>query len=295
MNLTNKQNERQKTCLQGISFIIPCFKEPPEVLQRTIDQIRHSMGGLTNVEFELIVVDDGTPKIDYSLVHGVDKFLKHIENRGYGGSIKTGIKVARYSKIAITDADDTYPCHRFAEFVELSRDFDMVIGSRPWKDISSIRRFPKKVITRFAGYVAGCEIPDLNSGMRVFSREIFESRHRLFPDAFSFSSTLTMVALTQHFPTRFVGINYGRRTGTSKIRPFKDTLRFIVQLTRLSLYFHPLRVFMPLAAAFLMAAILRGVRDFTITGQLGNLCLVVFQMGFQVFFFGLIAEIINKK
>ncbi len=279
----------------GISFVIPCFKESPEVLQRTVDQIRIAMGKESKLNFEVIVVDDGTPGLAYSEIRGVERLVRHRHNRGYGGSIKTGIRLAKFSHIAITDADDTYPCHRFGEFAAMSLECDMVIGSRPWTDISPIRRLPKKIITKFASYIAGQEIPDLNSGMRVFSREVFESRQRLFPDAFSFSSTLTMVALTQNFPTHFVDISYGKRTGKSKIRPFRDTIRFTVQLARLSLYFHPLKVFMPLAGVLLTAAILRGLRDFMLTGQLGNLCLVIFFMGFQVFFFGLIAEIINKK
>jgi membrane-bound ClpP family serine protease len=52
---------------------------------------------------------------------------------------------------------------------------------------------------------------------------------------------------------------------------------------------------MPLTAVLATSAVARGVRDFNVQGALGGLCLLLFFMGFQVFFFGLIAEIINKK
>ncbi|MFN6331277.1 MAG: hypothetical protein ACK45A_05875, partial [Planctomyces sp.] len=101
--------------------------------------------------------------------------------------------------------------------------------------------------------------------------------------------------LTSHYPTVFIPVTYGRRTGASKIRPFRDTVRFTLQILRLSLYFRPLRFFLPLSGFLLAAAILRGVRDVYVSNQLGGLAIVIFFMSFQTFFFGLLAEIINKK
>jgi hypothetical protein len=104
-----------------------------------------------------------------------------------------------------------------------------------------------------------------------------------------------MVALTQYFNTVFVPITYGKRTGKSKIRAFRDTTRFTIQILRLALYFRPLRFFIPLSFVLFLLAAVRGVRDVYVSNQFGGLCLVLFFMSFQVFFFGLIAEIINKK
>lgn len=249
----------------------------------------------TEIPFEIIVVDDGSGGEQYAAVEAVDRLLVHPVNRGYGGSLKSGIAAAQYPWIAITDADDTYPNKEFARLIEKTPIFQMVIGARPWGSISPVRRLPKRLITRLASFIAGKPIPDLNSGMRVFHREIYETRRKVFPDAFSFSSTLTMVALTQYFNTVFVPITYGKRTGKSKIRPFRDTTRFTIQILRLALYFRPLRFFIPLSVLFFVLAAIRGIRDVYVSNQFGGLCLVLFFMSFQVFFFGLIAEIINKK
>ena len=93
----------------------------------------------------------------------------------------------------------------------------------------------------------------------------------------------------------FVDIPYSVRTGDSKIHPLRDTVGFFALLLRLSLYFRPLRFFMPLTAVILLAAMGRGIRDVWVGNHFGGLTLVLFFAAFQVFFFGLLAEIINKK
>jgi hypothetical protein len=104
-----------------------------------------------------------------------------------------------------------------------------------------------------------------------------------------------MVALTCLFNVTFLPITYGTRTGKSKISPLRDTIRFTMQILRLSLYFQPLRFFIPIAALIATLATARGIRDIITGDQLGGLSLLLFFMSFQTFFFGLIAEIINKK
>jgi glycosyltransferase involved in cell wall biosynthesis len=279
----------------GVSFVIPCYKEDPAVLSRTITAIRSGMQAIPEQQYEIIVVDDGSKIDGYDAVSGIDRLVTHHVNRGYGGSLKTGIAVARFPFIGITDADDTYPNSEFPRLVEKVPQHQMVIGARPWGSISPLRRIPKRLITHLASFIAGTHIPDLNSGMRLFHRDVYEFRKNVFPNAFSFSSTLTMVALTQYFNTAFLEISYGKRTGKSKIRPLRDTLRFTLQILRLSLYFRPLRFFLPLSAILFVLASLRGIRDVYTSNQFGGLCLVLFFMAFQVFFFGLLAEIISKK
>jgi glycosyltransferase involved in cell wall biosynthesis len=279
----------------GVSFVIPCYRESAEVLERTVCAIGHSMSNVPRDSWELIVVDDGTNDEKYRAIEGVDRLIVHEENVGYGGSLKSGIAAARFQFIAITDADDTYPNDKFQELLRLAPAKSMVIGARAWASISPVRRIPKRIITGIACFIAGKKIPDLNSGMRVFDRRIYEGNRNIFPNKFSFSSTLTMVALTQNYPTAFVNVTYGRRTGKSKIHPIRDTIRFTTQILRLSLYFRPLRFFFPIAAFFFLMAGVRGVRDVFVANQFGGLCVLLFSMSFQTFFFGLIAEIINKK
>jgi glycosyltransferase involved in cell wall biosynthesis len=279
----------------GVTFIVPCFNEEAAILQRTVERVREAA---LSAEWphEVIVIDDASSRCHYDEVSlGGARLVRHRENHGYGASLATGLRHAKFSWIGIIDADGTYPAERFAEMLRLTSEYRMIVGTRSWADINWLRRIPKRCLTWLASFLADYAIPDLNSGMRVFHREIYDEYRRIYPDRFSFSSTLTMVSLTGGFETCFLNIDYNERLGGSSIDPIKDPVRFGYQLMRLSLYFRPLRFFVPLSTVIGVVAVLRGLRDLAINDHFGGLTLVLFFMAFQVFFFGLIAEIINKK
>jgi glycosyltransferase involved in cell wall biosynthesis len=280
-----------------LSVVVPCYNEPPSVLDETLSRLQASLDKVGSLVYEVIVVDDGSNNRQYSVSasNGRVRIIKHKRNLGYGASLLTGIRQAKSDWIGIVDADSTYPLESFPDLIEKTPEYDMVIGKRNWKDIPRMRRFPKWLLNTLAGWLAGVKIPDLNSGMRVFRKELVFDYVRVFPQRFSFSSTLTMIGLTSSYNTCFVDIPYFVRKGESKIHPLKDTVRFFGLVFRLSLYFRPLRFFVPLSSFLLALAVARGARDVMTNNYFGGLTLVLFFMAFQVFFFGLIAEIINKK
>ena len=280
---------------RGITFVVPCFNESPEVLLRTVTRLRDTASS-AGWEHEVIVVDDASSRVSYDARSlGGASIVRHKVNRGYGASLATGLRHARHRWIGIIDADGTYPAEKFAEMLPLTAEYQMIVGARRWEDIGWLRRIPKRCLTWLASFLADRSIPDLNSGMRVFHRELYDGHRRIYPDRFSFSSTLTMVGITSGFEVSFMNIDYFERVGRSSIHPIKDPIRFGYQLLRLSLYFRPLRLFLPLSFAIGLGAVLRGLRDLQLNDHFGGLTLVLFFMSFQVFFFGLIAEIINKK
>ena len=104
-----------------------------------------------------------------------------------------------------------------------------------------------------------------------------------------------MICITNFFKVTSLDIPYYRRIGHSGIKPVRDTLRFFSLIFRLGLYFKPLRFFIPLSGICFLLATVRGLRDVLADNHFGGLTLIFFFMAFQIFFFGLIAEIINKK
>jgi glycosyltransferase involved in cell wall biosynthesis len=279
----------------GVTFIVPCFNESPEVLRQTVTRLG-AAAAAAQWPCEIIVVDDASTRgADPEGTLAGARLVVHKVNRGYGAALATGLRQARFPWIGIIDADGTYPAEKFAEMLALTGDYRMIVGARRWADISWLRRIPKRCLTGLASFLADRAIPDLNSGMRIFHREIYDDYRRIYPDRFSFSSTLTMVGLTSGFEVCFLGIDYFERVGRSSIHPLKDPVRFGYQLLRLSLYFRPLRFFVPLSLLVGLLAVARALRDLALTNHFGGLTLVLFFMAFQVFFFGLIAEIINKK
>jgi glycosyltransferase involved in cell wall biosynthesis len=249
------------------------------------------------------MVDDGstdrTPEI-FSKLSAEDPnltVLTHPRNQGYGAALKSGIRYAGGNIVVITDADGTYPNERIEELIALTEKYDMVVGSRTGDYVkhSKIRSIPKMFLKAYASWLVGRSIPDLNSGMRAFRRDLAERFLRILPESFSFTSTITIAFLTNHYSVYFLPIDYSARIGRSKIQPIRDTLRFIQLIVRTGVYFAPLRVFGPIIIfswlAFAMAFFydVLVLRDFTER----TLLLLVFSM--NTTFFALLADMIDKR
>ena len=69
-----------------------------------------------------------------------------------------------------------------------------------------------------------------------------------------------LAMLLNGYRVAYEPIDYRRRVGSSKIRP-TDTVRFLIQILRVSLRFQPRRVFLPLGAVLGVAGGLMLLRD----------------------------------
>jgi glycosyltransferase involved in cell wall biosynthesis len=216
-----------------------------------------------------VVVDDGSEDgtAEAASVAGA-RVLRHRGNRGYGASLKTGIRAASHEIIAITDADGTYPGEYIPKMLELIDRADMVVGARIGKNvrIPAIRRPAKWVLNRLADYVSGARIPDLNSGLRLFRREMVLQYFPILPDQFSFTTTITLAMHCDKYAVRYVPIDYRPRTGKSKIMPW-DAGSFAVLILRTAMLFKPLRVFLPVVAMCLGYGVLKSCVDLLVGGD----------------------------
>jgi len=282
--------------MKTISFIIPCYNETPAIVHKIIGDLQSVLNKLPDFLYEIILVNDCSTRYSYpEYENPAARLITHIRHRGYGSCIYSGITHAQYDWIGIVDADGTYPVEKFIEMIPYTDAFDMIIGQRSWRDIEVKKRLPKFILQKLASFLAKEDIPDLNSGMRLFKKHIVRKHKRVFPQGFSFTSTLTMICATHGHPIQYIPIAYLKRIGSSHISPVQDTIGFFALVLRLSLYFRPLRFFIPLSLFFGFLAVARGVRDVLSNNYFGGLTLVLFFIAFQIFFFGLIAEIINKK
>lgn len=234
------------------SIVVPCYNEKNAILE-TIAELSEKV--CEGHHSELIVVDDGSKdKSAAILKEAIDsnkyphlKVITHEWNQGYGAALKTGIRQAKSPFIVITDADGSYPNERLPELIELAENYDMVVGSRTADDVnySRIRKIPKYFLIRWVSWIAKTPVPDMNSGMRVFRKDVVEKFLSILPDSFSFTTTITLATLTNQYSVLYVPIGYKTRVGKSKIQPIRDTLRFTLLILRTGMYFAPFRLLMP--------------------------------------------------
>lgn len=282
----------------GVSLVIPAYNEVGGI-EGTVRQVCAILEA-SGFEHEVIVVDDGSDDGTAELLDGLElpglTVLRHAANRGYGASLKTGIRAARHDVVAITDADGTYPNERLPELIAQIGRYDMVVGARIGDNvhIPTLRKPAKRVLNQLANYLSETRIPDLNSGLRVMRKPVVERFLKILPDAFSFTTTITLAMLSDGYGVRYLPIDYHPRKGRSKIHPIKDTVRFTQLVIRTVMYFNPLRVFVPLSLGLLLAS-LAGLAYRMIVGEgLLVLSTILFVSAIQVLTTGMIADLVVK-
>jgi len=278
-----------------ISIIIPTYNEEATI-SNVIENIKSSMDKLA-CEYEIVVVDDGSKDRTASIVKQKDyaKLIQHIVNRGVGAARKTGMNVARGKLIGMIDGDGTYPVDKLPKMIEMLKDFDMVIGARQIEkgSLRPLRSMAKYTIKKLASFLTKTNILDLNSGLRVFRKDIAVKYSYILPDGHSWVSTITLAFLTDNYRVGFMPIPYFDRKGISSFRPIKDTYNYIMAVITTVTYFNPLRIFMPLSAiSFLVFCVffLHDVITFNIQGS----TIIMLVVSLFTFFFGLIADQLSK-
>jgi glycosyltransferase involved in cell wall biosynthesis len=229
-----------------ISVVIPAFNEEGAI-SHTIDEIRHTLDAMDIRDCEVVVVDDGsTDNTQEEARQSGAKVVCHPHNVGYGKALKNGIFAAKYDTIIITDADLTYPFQEAPKlYQEYLKGFDMVVGCRTGENVNeSIYKSPLRRILRFlVEFTAGRKIPDINSGLRIFSKKTIIPYFNHLCDTFSFTTSLTLAyMMTGKFVT-YLDIPYDKRHGQTKVRLFRDSLRTLQFILQAINYYNPIKLF----------------------------------------------------
>jgi glycosyltransferase involved in cell wall biosynthesis len=253
-----------------VTVILPCYNEEGHVLAE-VERICRAMDD-SGYSYELLAIDDGSTDQTLAKLLSAAAGFPHMEvvpmrrNGGSGVVRRVGTQRARGEIVVWTDADMTYPNERIPELVQvLEKDpmVDQVVGARTSEQGTyKILRVPAKwFIRKFAERLTGAEIADLNSGLRAFRREVALPYLRLLPAGFSCVTTITLAFLSNNHEVQYVPIEYSRRAGKSKFKFVSDVYKYILQVLRMTMYFNPLKVLMPLALTLLAIGAVKAVYD----------------------------------
>lgn len=285
--------------MKKISIVIPVYNEEEEILS-TIDSINKVMKK-SDIAYEIIVVNDGSNDNTKEILNKSSQdfvYCQHIKNKGYGASLKTGIRLAKSDTICITDADGTYPNKDIPKLYNIfsENDYDMVVGKRSFGKLPLITKPAKWFISKLANYLVEFKIPDINSGLRIFKKGQVTKFFNIISDGFSFTTTITLAMLTNNLRVKYVPIEYYKRKGNSKIRPIYDTLNYIQLIIRTVLYFNPLKIFIPISLLLFILALFFLFYSWLFLTQLMDITvMMLFISAIQVFAIGLIADMIDKR
>jgi glycosyltransferase involved in cell wall biosynthesis len=288
-----------------VTVVLPCYNEQDHVMEE-IDRITAAMDA-SDYSYELLVIDDKSTDRTLEILQAALPTRPHMRlmpfrtNGGSGTARRIGTREA-YGRIVVwTDADMTYPNERIPEFVRYlddHTDVDQVVGARTTEEgTHKFLRVPAKwIIRKIAERLSSTKIPDLNSGLRAFRRDVSLPYLRLLPPGFSCVTTITMSFLSNQHPVDYLPIDYAKRSGSSKFHFVKDAYRYILQVLRMVMYFNPIKVLMPLALTLLGLSLIKGIIDvirynFGITTN----AVLLFISGLLIFTLALLADLIVRS
>jgi len=221
-----------------LSIIIPCYNE-----QSTIKEIINKINSQSNIDKEIIVVDDNSQDktreiLQNDLKNNVNKIILNDKNYGKGYSIKKGIEVASGDCILIQDADLEYDPSDYSKLLNpiINNVADVVYGSRFigsnekrvlyfWHSVGN------KFLTILSNMFSNLNLTDMEVGYKVFRSSVLKDI-QLEENRFGFEPEITAKIAKKNIRIYEVGISYfGRKYSDGKKITWKDgfsALRCIV-------------------------------------------------------------------
>ncbi len=247
--------------MKSYSIIIPAYNE-----EKALAGVLTSILALPlAMQAEIIVIDDHSSDKTLEIASSYPvTVLSNVQNFGYGYSLKRGIAAAKYENVIITDADGSYPPESLLQLVtEYEKGFDMVVGARQgvhYKGslVKSLARFFFRILSEFA---TGRSIPDINSGCRVFRRDLATNFFHTLSSGFSFTTTVTLAFMLNAYSVAYIPIEYHKRAGESKVRYIRDTLRSGQIIIEAIIFYNPLKIFLLVG----MGVVLLGLISFLVS------------------------------
>jgi 2-polyprenyl-3-methyl-5-hydroxy-6-metoxy-1,4-benzoquinol methylase len=163
-----------------VTLVLPAYEAT-----RTIPEVATEIP--VDAADRALLVDDAShdATAEVALAHGFD-VIRHPENRGYGGSQKTGYARALLDGadvIVMVHADNQYAPGLVPEMVApiLAGEADMVIGSRLLRDRAIAGGMPRwkwlgnRMLTGIENRAFGVELSEYHTGYRAFSSDLLRS------------------------------------------------------------------------------------------------------------------------
>jgi glycosyltransferase involved in cell wall biosynthesis len=182
----------------------------------------------------VLVVDDGSP--DNTAIEAEAagaKVIRHPTNLGKGAALKTGLDYAVSVQAAFflfLDGDGQHDPSEIPAFIEAINCFnaDLVVGTRMGnlESMPLIRRWTNQFRSWQIGRICKIPIPDSQCGFRLARKELLPVL--MAPsNRFEFESESIILAARQGFRLSFVPIRTIYTDQHSKIRPLRDTMRYL--------------------------------------------------------------------
>lgn len=201
---------------QGLSIIVPTYNEADNVtkLARRIVQVMSD----TDIPHEIIFVDDHSTDLtrkkiqSLSQAYPISTYVKKGQ-LGKGYSIYQGFTQAKFEHIAMIDADLQYPPEILPQLYEKAQSSGFSVANRKRYHGTPIRTFASRANAFVLGKLLLGLNTDVQSGLKVFHREVFERLDTRLISAWAIDIPLVHTAYSLGHTPSHVDIDFHPRDG----------------------------------------------------------------------------------
>ncbi|MCX8008959.1 MAG: glycosyltransferase [Patescibacteria group bacterium] len=211
---------------KDLTVVIPAYNEG-ENLSHLFERIDKSLKK-AEISYTIILVDDhstdNTVETAVSLSERYPvKILRKKENspKGKASSLLAGISFAETDVVVMIDADLQYPPEAIPKMYEkMKKGVDVVVANRVDRHTSFLRKVTSNVFRIFFGKFLHGFNCDVQSGLKMFRKEIIE-RVSISPSKWMFDLEFLIAALHGGYTIDTIRIAFGpRHAGKTKVNMF---------------------------------------------------------------------------
>lgn len=289
--------------------IIPAYNEC-RTIGETVRRLRALAPELEKrgVGLTIYLVDDGSSDgtAAFAIEAGVDRVIRHHVNRGLGAAVRTGLRAGRDEGFDILVKIDADLQHEPTDILDLigpilADDADVVYGNRFERleyRMPLVRRIGNVVFSKLMALLTGWPLRDSQPGIFAINKRYLAEF--FLPGDYNYTQQVLLDAYHKGMRFAHVPVTFrARRAGTSFVSlayPFKVIPQIILVIASVK----PMRIFVPIGAAFLlMGSLVFGVQivnwflgNSTKPVENVNLVLGSVLFGLQTAFFGILAQLI---
>jgi glycosyltransferase involved in cell wall biosynthesis len=294
-----------------LSIVVPVYNEV-ENLEQLHQAVHNALDGQTDLEWELILVDDGSSDGSQQKLETLQsedpnytRVLELRRNFGQTAAIAAGIDHSMGEVIVLMDADmqnDPADIPMMLDLIDQGND--VVSGWRLNRQDKVLTRIlPSRMANGLISFVTGVHLHDYGCTLKAYRREVltgfrlYGEMHRFIP-AYAHSVGARMIEVpVHHHPRRYGKTKYGL-TRTLKVVLDLFTVKFLISYANKPIYLFGGTGLLLMAGSglTLLYLIIRRLLFSTSVTRSPYLPIAImfFILGFQSILMGLIAELLVR-
>ena len=223
-------NSTQLNRTPKVMVLIPCYQEE--------EHIGFVAGSCISLGYDTLVVDDGSKDETSAVARATGaRVLQHEINRGKGHAVRAGLQHAldlEYDAVVIIDGDGQHLPNEISRFIDAFAltHTDLIIGTRManTQNMPFIRRQTNRLMSWLLSRQIGHRLSDTQCGFRLISSKAIPIAIQCTSIGFSAESEILLHLALAGYRISEIPVTTIYGDEESKIRPVRDTLRFVKML-----------------------------------------------------------------